>query len=63
MAALAQEVIQKGGEKLAWNVLKWNGKAKEFYEGLGAKEYRGNRGSEGMYVDGRGLEELASSGL
>lgn len=56
LGELAKEVVEMGGGRLDWSVLKWNEPSIKFYEGIGAK-----RMEEwvGMRVDGSGLGELA----
>jgi GNAT superfamily N-acetyltransferase len=58
LAELAKEVVDMGGGRLEWSVLKWNEPSIRFYEGetVGAKMM-----SEwvGMRVDGEALVRLA----
>ncbi|RDL30811.1 uncharacterized protein BP5553_10156 [Venustampulla echinocandica] len=57
LAELAKEVVEMGGKRLEWCVLKWNEPSIRFYEGVvGAKamdEW------QTMRVDGEALEKLA----
>jgi hypothetical protein len=58
LAALAKEVVEMGGGRLEWSVLKWNEPSIKFYEG----ENVGARRMEewvGMRVEGEGLGRLA----
>ena len=56
LSELAKEVVQMGGGRLEWSVLKWNTPSIEFYEAIGAMKM-----DEwvGMRVDGEGLKKLA----
>jgi len=56
LGMLAKEVLEMGGGRLEWSVLKWNEPSIKFYEKIGAKAM-----SEWqvMRVDGEGLGELA----
>ena len=63
MKHLAGEVEDMGGERLEWSVLLWNGKARRFYEGLGAKGMAEGRESEMMFVDGDVLAGLSNRTL
>jgi GNAT superfamily N-acetyltransferase len=53
---LAKEMLEMGGGRLEWSVLKWNEPSIKFYERIGAKAM-----SEWqvMRVDGEGLKSLA----
>lgn len=56
LGRLAKEVLEMGGGRLEWSVLKWNTPSIGFYESLGAKvmtEWHT------MRVDGEGLKGLA----
>jgi GNAT superfamily N-acetyltransferase len=56
LGTLAKEVVELGGGRLEWSVLKWNEPSIKFYEKIGAKamgEW------QVMRVDGEGLGELA----
>lgn len=56
LGELAKEVLEMGGGRLEWSVLKWNTPSIDFYERIGAKamgEW------QIMRVDGEGLGELA----
>jgi len=47
LSALAKEVLEMGGARLEWSVLKWNTPSIKFYESIGAKgkeEWMGMRG-------------------
>jgi GNAT superfamily N-acetyltransferase len=61
LATLAKEVVQMGGGRLEWSVLKWNEDAIRFYEGesVGAERMEG---WVGMRVQGGSLEKLARRG-
>lgn len=53
---LAQEVLNIGGKRLEWSVLKWNEPSIKFYKALGAREMVE---WEKMMLDGEGLDKLA----
>jgi len=56
LGELAKEVVEMGGGRLEWSVLKWNEPSIKFYERIGAKamgEW------QTMRVDREGLKELA----
>ena len=52
----AKEVLQMGGGRLEWSVLKWNEPSIKFYERIGAKAMTE---WQVMRVDGEGLKSLA----
>ncbi|EPE35769.1 Acyl-CoA N-acyltransferases (Nat) [Glarea lozoyensis ATCC 20868] len=56
LRTLAKEVVDMGGGRLDWSVLRWNEKAIRVYEGVGAGKM-----DEwvGMRVEGEGLVKLA----
>lgn len=53
---LAREVVQMGGARLEWSVLKWNEPSIQFYRSIGAKS---QDEWVGMRVDGDALPRLA----
>lgn len=57
LSTLAKEVLEMGGGRLEWSVLKWNTPSIRFYESIGAK---GMEDWMGMRVDGEGLAKLAA---
>jgi GNAT superfamily N-acetyltransferase len=56
LGELAKEVVDIGGARLEWSVLKWNEPSIKFYERIGAKAMTE---WQVMRVDGEGLVELA----
>jgi GNAT superfamily N-acetyltransferase len=56
LGTLAQEVLEMGGGRLEWSVLKWNTPSIGFYESIGAKAMTE---WQTMRVDGEGLKGLA----
>ena len=56
LVELAKEVVEMGGGRLEWSVLKWNEPSIKFYESIGATPMNE---WVGMRVDGSGLEKLA----
>lgn len=58
LRALAKETLRIGGERLEWNVLKWNEPSLRFYEGSGIGAERLEEWV-GMRVDGERLGRLA----
>lgn len=57
LAELAKEVVEMGGKRLEWCVLKWNEPSIRFYEDIvGAKAMDG---WQTMRIDGEALEKLA----
>ena len=60
LGELAKEVVEMGGGRLEWSVLKWNEPSIKFYEGVGAKAMND---WVGMRVEGKGLENLAKKAI
>jgi GNAT superfamily N-acetyltransferase len=56
LGQLAKEVVEMGGARLEWCVLKWNEPSIRFYERIGAKA---QSEWQTMRVDGEALTELA----
>jgi GNAT superfamily N-acetyltransferase len=56
LGTLAKEVLEMGGGRLEWSVLKWNTPSIGFYESIGAKALTE---WQTMRVDGDGLNVLA----
>ncbi|KAI1634640.1 acetyltransferase [Biscogniauxia mediterranea] len=57
LAALAREVVEIGGERLEWEVIKRNAPSIRFYEGLGAELLDEQAG---MRLSGEELKNLAN---
>jgi GNAT superfamily N-acetyltransferase len=56
-AELARRLLAEGGNRIAWDVLKWNAPSIAFYRGLGAA---GDTGEwDGMSLSGEALRRLA----
>jgi GNAT superfamily N-acetyltransferase len=60
LAALARELVARGGARLEWNVLDWNEPARRFYLELGAQHLST---WQLFRLDGAALERLADRGL
>lgn len=57
LSALAKQVVDMGGFRLEWVVLKWNEPSINFYKSLGAQAMDD---WVGMRVDGESLAKLAN---
>jgi GNAT superfamily N-acetyltransferase len=59
LAALARELVARGGARLEWNVLDWNEPARRFYQELGAQQLAT---WQIFRLDGQALLRLAARG-